>query len=697
MADRLAEALAAWDRGWWLTPLNGKKPILKGWTEAMRASREEVAKWAERYNLGVRGGVFSKGAPPGYALGFLDVDHGADPKWAEAAESTLCAKTQHNGRHGYFWVPVTLGNSVGKLAPHVDIRARGGQVVLAGAKGYEWVNPGAPIRVMPTEWLDQLGSAGKLHRAAESVRKAPEGHRNDTLNREAWKLRPDVAAGKVSEDAVRAALGQATSLPPVEARRTLDSALSVRVAGDERKILAPGAHANGILQTPVDFTKQVLAALAPGDVYLRNSVLGEVLDGRWAEINASRLRGVACERVEIRYLKDKGENGVKEERGILTREHAELILANAHQCPKTRRLKALCAHPVVTRDHDILGPGWHDGILVQDCEVGSPVEPWGLIEDFPLDDDARANLLALLVTLMARPALDGPAPLFIVTSATERVGKTKLLDDVVGGLVLGHALPADTWPTDPEEVRKVLVAALLGGLETLVLDNVPKTLDSDHLASFITAKRKGGRVLGRSEYVEAENTITVLASGNHVTASSEIAKRSVVISLEARWEAPELRQGFRYADLPKAVEDARAGVLGWLCALCSEKRASGLILGGFERWAALVGGCLADYPVLRQRGMAVEAMTDSDQMPVDLFRAIHKCEPESWLSSEEIAAIAAGAQWGGERLDPVRPLSTRCISLGRMLRPYQGVSFGGLRLERRKVGVGVQWRVTPSK
>lgn len=697
--ERIQEAIAAHDRGWWLTPLKGKRPILQAWSELPRATKEDVIGWATAGNVGVRTGVVR--GPGGLVLVVVDVDPGAPDEFLRAFETiaTYWVRTPRGGLHGYFWGPPGLRNSASSLAPHVDIRAQGGQVVCVGADGYVPITDPATIAEIPASWLDKLGSLGKLSRAASTVRNATEGTRNDTLNREAWKLRPDIEAGKISEADARARLSAASPLPHAETARTLDSALKVRVHTNERQVLAPGVHANGIVSTPLDFTKLVLSAVPQSALYLRESVLGEVVSNRWVAVSAPRLRGIVSEYVEVKYLKDQGEKGVKEERAIVTDEHAKLILENAQAAAVTRKLRAICNHVVITRDMNVLGPGWHPeyGLLITDFVIADePFDPIGLCVDFPMDDASKANLRALFTTLAQRPCLDAPAPLFVVIAAQARVGKTKLINSVVGMGMLGRPLPIDTWPEDEDEVRKSLLSAAIGGGEVYVLDNIPRKLDSPVLASFTTAEIVAGRMLGKSLYIEIPNNLTVIATGNQVEASQEIAKRSLIIELEALTEDPEMRSGFTFPELADAAAKHHAGIQRWLIELArNANQESKLILGGFERWAKGTGRLLHAYPVLANRQKHVERMTVAEDDPAQVVAAMATLAPGVWLGTDEVLAIVVGLGWGGERLDPVRTERSRMTALGSILRHHVGRIYGRWRLERKTANSGAKWRAMP--
>lgn len=712
MLDRLFEALAAYDRGWWLTPVHQRKrPYLKGWSEQPRCTREEVLAWATAGNVAVRMGVTKRA--DGFVLIGVDFDtykhRIIDPKTGEPMFDpaflnvhnefkTLWAFTHQGGYHAYVWAPPNISNSTSRFAKGVDVRARGGCLVLPGGDGYTWLNGGPeavdeagnlinPIATIPDAWLDRLGARGKLSRAASAVKNAPEGTRNDTLNKEAWKLRAEIETGGVTESEVRSQLARASPLPPTETDRTLDSALSVRVTSDERQILAPGIHANGLVSPSLDFTKRVLSAVPPDRFYLRGGVLGEIVGQRWEPVSTHRMRGVVDDYVQVKYLKDKGERGVITETGHITDEHAKLIIANATSAAVTRNLKALCPHPVFTRQLDVLGPGWHPKyeLLIQDCEIAStPIDPRTLLVDFPLDEPSYANLIAFIYTLAGRAAIGDVAPAFVVTAAQERIGKSKLCNDFGGGIILGGPLPSDTWPEDADEVRKVLFAAALGGSEVLLVDNVPCRLDSPQLASFVTSKLVAGRLLGRSVYIQVPNLLTIVVTGNRIAASQEIAKRCCIINLDVTCESPELRDGFVHSDLARAVLDARAGIWRWMVdRLEHASTRSTLRLGGFETWAEYIGRVLHDMPVLGNRDAFVADMTEEADDIAPLVDAWSAVAPHEWLVPHEVVEIATRLGWGGERFDPIKSTHGRIVAMGRVLRSHVGRVYGPWRLYRK--------------
>jgi putative DNA primase/helicase len=257
----LCEARAAHARGWVLTPLQGKVPRLRAWTELAPPPLGEVEHWAATGNLGVRTGPVS---------GVVAIDD--DTEGRTAAQDlnlprTVTAITGNGGFHYYFRCPKGgMRNSVGLLAPSVDVRGDGGQVLLPGSihpetgERYRWAEGLSPddieIVEFPSHLLEKLqarrrarteaepGTAAKnshramsyargaLRRSIEQMRSATLGTRNESLNRCAFALGRFIGGGFLAEVEVEVALIEAalsTGLNEGEARKTLRSGIKAGI------------------------------------------------------------------------------------------------------------------------------------------------------------------------------------------------------------------------------------------------------------------------------------------------------------------------------------------------------------------------------------------------------------------------------------------------------------------------------------
>ncbi|WP_225826775.1 bifunctional DNA primase/polymerase [Streptomyces naphthomycinicus] len=282
-------ALDAAARGWHVFPLRpgSKPPALHGEKSCTRtgACAGGHVKWEQRattdpdriraawsrapFNVGIACG------PSGLLVVDLDTpEHKGSSDAPDGAASfrALCERAGHavpatyrtrtpsGGTHLYFTAPpgLRLGNTAGTVAASVDTRGWGGYVVAAGsstpAGRYEALC--ASVAVPLPSWLQALlqpapaRPAGLLRlpavdgsRAALAaldaecavVAAAPEGLRNMTLNRCAFKVGRFVAWGdlprQVAEDAFQG-IGEAAGLTAAECRTTIRSALdsSIRKA-----------------------------------------------------------------------------------------------------------------------------------------------------------------------------------------------------------------------------------------------------------------------------------------------------------------------------------------------------------------------------------------------------------------------------------------------------------------------------------
>ncbi|MGE0193915.1 MAG: phage/plasmid primase, P4 family [Planctomycetota bacterium] len=160
VAARVAHALDAHARGWALTPLNGKAPTTKRWNSAPPPTAETVRRWAESGNVGLRCGRVS-------GVVVLDVDPQRGGKPPEDLPPGPVVVTGSGGLHVYFAYPddgAPVPQSKDRLAPGVEVKSDGGQVVFVGSthpdtkRPYEWrEGTGAlPLPPLPADLLARI-------------------------------------------------------------------------------------------------------------------------------------------------------------------------------------------------------------------------------------------------------------------------------------------------------------------------------------------------------------------------------------------------------------------------------------------------------------------------------------------------------------------------------------------------------------
>ena len=108
-----------------------------------------------------------------------------------------------------------------------------------------------------------------------------------------------------------------------------------------------------------------------------------------------------------------------------------------------------------------------------------------------------------------------------------------------------------------------------------------------------------------------------IATGNNPTVSTEISRRTVRIRLDARFDRPWLRSGFRHQDIRQWAKVHR-GELVWasltiIRAWIAAGRPEGTsTLGMFEQWSKVMGGILQVAGIPGFLGNSVEFYDSSD-------------------------------------------------------------------------------------
>ena len=173
-----------------------------------------------------------------------------------------------------------------------------------------------------------------------------------------------------------------------------------------------------------------------------------------------------------------------------------------------------------------------------------------VVVDFPFAGPAhRSTWVAGLLAVLARPAIDGPLPLFFVVGNQAGVGKS-LLVKAISFLLFGKDPPASRLSTDEEEMGKTILAAALKNDPIALFDNLPNGSDfgSPVLDSVLTSRSVRGRLLGQTKIIEAEIETVFWATGNRIGISkeSDSFRRLAFCSLTYPEENPKSRADFRH-------------------------------------------------------------------------------------------------------------------------------------------------------
>jgi putative DNA primase/helicase len=218
--------------------------------------------------------------------------------------------------------------------------------------------------------------------------------------------------------------------------------------------------------------------------------------------------------------------------------------------------------------------------------------------EFPFkNESARSALIAHILTEAARIAVDC-SPFFVYSAPEASSGKT-LLSKVASTIVHGTEPAVRTWPNSGEELRKLLLSVLLAGDRAILFDNigVGVKLRSPELCAFATAPVWTDRKLGESKSPALPNKVVVSGTGNNVNPVGDLARRSLVIRLNANMTRRELnRRTFRIPNLPGYLREHRAELLRAALTVIKGHQQSGHAgptpLPSFEQWSRLVRDAL---------------------------------------------------------------------------------------------------------
>lgn len=203
----------------------------------------------------------------------------------DEVENTFSVNTANGGVH-YYYLDTTGGgirNSAGKLGPGIDVRANGGYVVGPGsrikdANGEEAeysVRSNVEVQPLPPLLRDLLLSTkasakgkeevkekvvasmqntnddhdGEITKSLQAIISSPHGERNDTLNREAYRLASQGIPRSEAEPRLSMA-AQAAGLQEPEIGKTIVSAMEKGLIQHQKKIEGKQKEDDDLLKSP---------------------------------------------------------------------------------------------------------------------------------------------------------------------------------------------------------------------------------------------------------------------------------------------------------------------------------------------------------------------------------------------------------------------------------------------------------------
>jgi putative DNA primase/helicase len=164
-----------------------------------------------------------------------------------------------------------------------------------------------------------------------------------------------------------------------------------------------------------------------------------------------------------------------------------------------------------------------------------------LIAGFPFTTPvSKAVALSAILTALVRGTM-GNAPLHAFRANTAGTGKSYLAD-VVSTIATGRLCPVMGASKEATEIDKRITSVMLAGYPLSNLDNINGELSGDLLCQAVERPLVSLRIYGKTEMVDVENSMMLIATGNNLRVSGDMCRRTVIADLDAEMEKPECRQ-----------------------------------------------------------------------------------------------------------------------------------------------------------
>jgi hypothetical protein len=213
--------------------------------------------------------------------------------------------------------------------------------------------------------------------------------------------------------------------------------------------------------------------------------------------------------------------------------------------------------------------------------------------EFPWKEAASESaFVSHILAEAARLAMER-CPMYFYDAPMAGTGKSTL-QEMAARIVHGTEPAMRPWVADEDELRKSLYACLMAGDRSIWFDNVPDGIKvrSSVLEAFLTSAVWKDRKLGESVTNAIPNKTVLVASGNNMTPVSALARRSLVIRLDANTENLRDRV-FKIANPRRYIMEHRAQLLIDALTIIKaylphNQAGMPVALPSFESWSRLV-------------------------------------------------------------------------------------------------------------
>lgn len=231
--------------------------------------------------------------------------------------------------------------------------------------------------------------------------------------------------------------------------------------------------------------------------------------------------------------------------------------------------------------------------------IGAAESLLELVVDFPFATGAdRSAWLAGVLTLVGRPAIEGPCPLFAIDANTKGSGKSKLVD-IASCLAHGRKAERSSLASVDEEMRKQITSLLRDGTPTVLVDNVRSgaTIGGPAFDALLTSDTWKDRELGKTHMLTLPARAVWWATCNNIRFAGDLTRRALKLRLESPLENPEDRASFRFPDVVGEAMRRRHFAVSQALIILRAHAVAGRPLcgptwGSFESWTRVVAGAV---------------------------------------------------------------------------------------------------------
>lgn len=254
-----------------------------------------------------------------------------------------------------------------------------------------------------------------------------------------------------------------------------------------------------------------------------------------------------------------------------------------------------------------------------------------VLQDFPFsandagDSADHDNAIALLLLPFARDLIDGPTPFHLIEASMPGSGKG-LLGSALLYPGLGKII-GESQPREDDELRKLITTKIIECAPLIYLDNINHPIVAGEFAAALTMDLWGDRILGRSASANAKVRAIWLGTGNNVSMSTEITRRTVRIRLTPQTDRPEERTDFAHDDLMEFIEGHRPELVQAAHVIVKNAIQAGLpkpksrVMASFIRYSRTIGSILecAGYTQFLANHRELQTGSDAEREALSMF------------------------------------------------------------------------------